>query len=176
MSVYPLQSVLELRQREEDAAAERLVDATRRRAEAQERHARLVAAADTARAHLDRARQVLDDQGRQNSRGERSVAGISMPGATASAAASFVARRRDELKQARDALARFREGPLAEARNLETAARNDHLTARRAREAFAKHAERYRAAERRTVGRREEETLEDAARAARHGRLSKADT
>lgn len=172
MSVYPLQSVLELRQREEEAAAARLVDAMRRRAEAQERHVGLVAAADTARAHLDRARQVLGD----HSGRERLVAGISMPGATASAAASFVARRLDELKEARDALARFREGPLAEVRKLETAARNDHLTARRAREAFEKHAERYRVAERRAVGRREEETLEDAARAARHGRLSKADT
>ncbi len=176
MSVYPLQSVLELRQREEDAAAERLVDATRRRAEAQEQEVRLVAAADTAQGHLDRALRTLDEEGRQDSGPKLSVAGMSMPGATAAAAASFVARRRDELKQARTTLARFRQGPLAEARDAEVGARSDHLMARRAREALEKHAEKFRAAERRAVGRREDEALEDAARATQHGRLSKTNT
>ena len=176
MSVYPLQSVLELRQREEDAAAKRLVDATRRWAEAQEQEARLAAVADTAQGHLERARRTLDEERRQDSGPERSVAGMSMRGATAAATASFIARLRDELKQARTTLARFRQGPLAEARDAEAGARSDHLMARRAREALEKHAEKFRAEQRRAVGRREDEALEDAARATQHGRLSKTDT
>jgi hypothetical protein len=185
MSVYPLQSVLELKQRAEDAAAERLADATRGRAEAEQEDARLLAIADTARGRLDEARRTLDREGHQNHIRERPVAGISLPAATTAAvasaawtatAASFVERRRHELTQARAARAKFRRGPLTEARAAESAARRDHLAAQCAREAFEKHAANHRAAELKTIERREDETLEDVARVARHARVSKTHT
>lgn len=156
MWVYPLQSVLDLRQREEGAAATLLAEATKRRVKAEEREAHLAAAVESGRQRLQCAQDAMrDNMGN---------------GVAATAASLFLERRRGELTQAREALAHFRRVELAEARTSELAARQHHLSARCAREAFEKHAGRQRAAAHASASRREEETLEDMARAARHAR------
>jgi hypothetical protein len=177
MSVYPLQSVLELRRREEDAAAARLADATHARLEAEQLDARWVADLAAAKQHLERARSEAAGLGHLPSGHGRDRAGQAfvVPASTAAAAGLFVERRRQDHEGARARLATFRRGALARARAAEIAARDEHLTARRAREAFEKHAAKHEAAGRVAAARREDENQEDIARALRHARQGGAD-
>jgi predicted lipid carrier protein YhbT len=167
MWVYPLQSVLAWRQREEDAAATLLAEATKRRLKAEEREAQLAAAVESARQRLQCAQDAMGKGDLWRASGH-SLAVIG--GVAAAAASLFLERRRGELTQAREALAHLRRVELAEARTSELAARQHHLSARRIREAFERHAGRQRAAAHASASRREEESLEDVARAARHAR------
>ena len=156
-----MQSVLDSRQREEDAAATLLAEATQRRVKAEEHEAQLAAAVESASERLQCAQDAMRDNLRS--------------GVAAAAAGLFLERRRGELTQACEALAHLRRGELAEARTSELAARQHHLSARRIREAFERHAGRQRAAAHASASRREEETLEDVARAARHARRDTTD-
>ncbi len=177
MSVYPLQSVLDLRRREEDAAAARLADATHARLEAERLDARWLADLDAARQRLGRARSEAAGLGPLPSGQGRDRAGpaVVVSASIAGAAGLFLERRRQDHEEARARLATFRRGALARARAAEIAAREDHLAARRAREAFEKHAAKHEAAGRAAAARREEENQEDIARALRHARPVEAD-
>ena len=165
-----MQSVLDLRQREEDAAATLLAEATQRRVKAEDREAQLTAAVESARERLRCAQDAMrDDMGNGDWRPAGQNPAV-IGGVAGAAASLFVDRRRGELTQAREALAHFRRVELAGARTSELEARQHHLSARWAREAFERHAGRQRAAAQASASRREEETLEDMARAARHAR------
>jgi hypothetical protein len=176
MSVYPLKAVLEQRRRDEDAAARRLTTAARERerveaqgvrkdAEVRAAEERLLSARagtqNPGPAPVDSSPQLVEQPG-----GERRLARST--GAEAAADARFVARLRDDLARAQAARAAFQAGPLREARDAETGARGDHLAARQGREALDKHEARFRDGVRRATERRDEDTLEDAARAVRH--------
>lgn len=154
MTPYPLQSVLELRRREEEAAAARLVNATRRRAEAETEEAQLLAAVENARQNLIGAQETLPSNGSP------------AQARSASAAPAFVARRSDEWTLARQRLATFRSGALTEARQEEDSAAAQHLARWRAREALEKHAAKHTSGMRAARERREEEILEEIAGAA----------
>lgn len=183
MSGYPLKSVADLRRREEEAAAARLADATRERAAAETEEARRVAEVSAARARWDSARgegvegsrdrargKSLDDSQDRGDRQDRDWPVAAVSGATATDRSRFLARLRDELTRAETTLVAFRSGPLAGARVAEVTARDQHLAARQARDAFDKHEAKFRSGERKVAERREEETLEDVARAAWHPR------
>ncbi len=159
MSVYRLKSVLELRRREEEAAAAHAADATRERAAAEAEETRLAGETSAARALWENARA-----------GSAGGPDATVSGAAAGERSRFVARRRDEFTRARAELAAFRSGRLAEARAAEATARDLHLAARQAREAFDKHEAKFQLGQRTIAQRREEETLEDVSRAARQTR------
>ncbi|MEP6652098.1 MAG: hypothetical protein ABJA82_02000 [Myxococcales bacterium] len=146
MTGYPLQSVLDLRRREEEAAMARLVNAARAREQAEQAEARLAAEVQAAGERLAQA-----------------VTSALPTGVAAGArdAALFVERRRQEANRAGVRLAEFRAGPLADSRRSEASAREAHLAARRARETFEKHAAKHAAAVRVAGERREEQRLDD---------------
>jgi flagellar biosynthesis chaperone FliJ len=150
MSGYPLEGVLELRRREEEDAAADLANAVRSREVTEREAAQKEAMLSAARVRWQAAH---DADG----------------GDTIVAQARFVARLHHDLQRSQDALAAFRTGPLADAHAVEQQMRDKHLAASQAREAFEKHEAKFRAAERCNEERREQESSEDAARAARHG-------
>lgn len=146
MTGYPLQSVLDLRHREEEAAMARLVNAARAREHAEQAEARL---ATEVRAAEERLAQAVSTE---------VPTGVA---AGARDAALFVERRRQQANRAGVRLAEFRVGPLADSRRVETSAREAHLAARRTRETFEKHAAKHAAAVRLRGERREEQRLDD---------------
>ena len=169
MSGYPLRSVLELRRREEEAALERLADASRVRTEAETEEARRIEAVSAARQRYQLARRsdVAPVGGARATTGAEDRTAFAS-GAAAAEQARFIARRRDELAQAEGTLETFRSGPLTQARAAEETARKQHLDARQAREAFDKHEAKFHEAQRRATERREEDASDDIARAAKH--------
>ena len=146
-----MQSVLELRRRQEEAAAERLVNATRRRAQAETEEAQLLAVVEAARQELVYAQAAL------------ASSASPAQARSASAVAGFVARRTDECTMARRRLASFRAGALTEARREEDAAAAYHLARWRVREALEKHAAKHASEMRAARERREEEIQEEIA-------------
>lgn len=171
MTAYPLQSVLELRRREEKEAMARFANATRSREAVEAEGRRLAATLELAREKLGEAAACETSENRNAAALSVAAGRRSSRSATETLAhARFVERRREEVKRARAALTEFREGPLRRARDAETAARDRHQDVRRAREALEKHFAKHQAAAKASADRREEEMSEDIARAARHRR------
>jgi hypothetical protein len=165
MNPTPLQTLIELRRREEDDARAAWIAAHGQLAAAETEAARLDGRAAEARAHLDEARR-------------RQVSAVRGPAPAVSAAsadleARFLGRLRDTAVGAVRSAARYRSGPLAGARAQERTTAAIHDEKRRAREAAERH-EAGLAAEREREGeRRAEDARDDVARASRHGRARK---
>jgi flagellar biosynthesis chaperone FliJ len=157
MSRYPLMIVLELRKREEEAAAATLADATRELAAAQAEAEKLAARLAAARHRWQQAR----DQPLPAAEGSHDA---TTTGLSAVEWERFGERRRAGLKAAEAAEIAFRNGSLAKARREEAAARAEHLAARQSREILDKHAAKFHASQRLIEERRESERLDDSAR------------
>jgi flagellar biosynthesis chaperone FliJ len=150
---FPLQTLLDLRRRSEDEAAQAMASALARTAlsEAEQRRLEECAAAAWARANLARGQ-----------------AGPATAG-EALAAERFHDRLAGEARGADQAALTHRKGPLAVARAEEAAARERHAAARRERQAAEQAGEREAAEQRRVAGRRAEDALSDLAAARRRG-------
>lgn len=147
-----LQTLLTVRQAAEDAAAQALAGALRRRAAAQETQERLEVELGVARDDLRTRRHASPSLGVET--------------AAQAADRERFWRRLAEGIAARSERARVhREGPLAEAEASSTAARETHRAAREARELVQKLLERAEADRRQIAERRAEAALDDQAAA-----------
>ena len=168
MMGYPLQSVLDLRRRQQEAAALRLANATRVRTDAEAEFARRRAVLLEAKKRW--ATATSTDGG---SAGRHVLVGARhaiSTGTEQTARALFLARLQAEWIRRREELDTFKAGPLGAARAAETEARRLALATRQALAALAKHEAKFRAEARQASERREDESLDEAARAVRHAR------
>ena len=156
MPAFRLNTVLELRRRQENDAQALLADAISAHAEAKREEERLVAEAEKARARVASVR--VTETAR--------VADLQT-------AAQFAARLRDERAAAEMRLADFRAGRLRAAREAEETARGAQVAARQAREIVEKQLERHRAVEQAARERRQDDELQDRAEALGRGRRPK---
>jgi hypothetical protein len=165
MDPTPLQTLIELRRREENDARAAWIAA----------HGQL-AAAETEGARLDG--RAVEAQARLADARRQQVSTVRGPAAAGSAAsadleARFLARLRDTAAEAVRSASAYRSGPLAGARARARTTAAIHDEKRRAREAAERH-EAGLAAEREREGeRRAEDARDDLARASRHTRARK---
>jgi len=144
---FRLQTLLELRQRAEEEAERAVAEAMAARAKVEKRQAELEQEVVKARARLDEARKTAADPVAQ--------AGEHL------ARERFRKRLADMIEQRKEEARVHREGPLKQAKQAEDQARENHVNARREREALDKHKEREEAKVRREAERRAEDAASD---------------
>jgi hypothetical protein len=149
---FRLKTLLELRHRAEEEAERALAEVMAARAKVEARQAELENEVVKARARLDEARRAAGDP-------------VTTPGEHL-ARERFRKRLVDMIEVRKEEARVHREGPLKQAKDAETQAREAHVMARRDREALEKHKENEERRERREAERRAEDAASDLAIAA----------